>query len=70
MRPIIGTPQGKTVPPKLEDDSPTGRIQIVATARWASRVDDWRRKQADIPSKSEAIRLLVERALDAEEQGS
>ena len=26
-------------------------------------VDDWRRKQADIPSRTEAIRRLVDQAL-------
>jgi hypothetical protein len=31
-------------------------------------VDDWRRKQADIPSRAEAIRRLVARGLRADEQ--
>ena len=60
--------QGTKVPPKLEDDSTTERIQIVATARWSKRVDDWRRKHPDMPNKSAAIRMLVEQALDAEER--
>lgn len=59
--------QGTKVPPKLEDDSTTERIQIVATARWSKRVDDWRRKHPDMPNKSAAIRMLVEQALDAED---
>ena len=29
----------------------------------ATPLDDWRRKQADLPSRAEAIRRLVEQAL-------
>ena len=29
----------------------------------AVRIDDWRRRQTDIPSRSEAIRRLVDRGL-------
>lgn len=29
------------------------------------RLDDWRRKQADLPNRPEAIRRLVEQALDS-----
>lgn len=54
----------KTVPPKLDEGSPTERIQIVAPASWVERVEEWRRKQPKIPSKSEAIRMLVDQALD------
>jgi hypothetical protein len=28
------------------------------------RIDDWRRTQPDIPPRSEAMRALIERALD------
>lgn len=59
------TNAGKTVPPRLEEESATERIQIVATERWAKRVDDWRRKHPDMPNRSAAIRMLVEQALDA-----
>jgi len=31
-----------------------------------ARVEDWRRSQPKIPSRNEAIRLLLRRALDAE----
>jgi hypothetical protein len=54
------------MPPKLDDQSPTERVQLVTTAAWMERLEEWRRKQPRIPSKSEAIRMLVERALDAE----
>jgi hypothetical protein len=30
------------------------------------RIDDWRRAQADIPPRSEAMRALIERGLDDE----
>jgi hypothetical protein len=56
----------RKMPPKLDDDSPTERVQLVTTAAWMERLEAWRRKQPRIPSKSEAIRLLVDRALDAE----
>lgn len=55
-----------TMPPKLDEGSPTERIQIVASATWVERVEEWRRKQPKIPSKSEAIRMLVDQALEAE----
>jgi hypothetical protein len=51
------------VPPKLEPESETERVQIVAPASWVQRVEEWRRAQPRIPSKSEAIRILVDRAL-------
>lgn len=56
----------KPVPPKLEEESATERVQIVATERWTKRVDDWRRRHPDMPSRSAAIRMLVEQALNAE----
>jgi metal-responsive CopG/Arc/MetJ family transcriptional regulator len=54
------------MPPKLDEESATERVQIVAPASWVQRVEEWRRKQPRIPNRSEAIRLLVEAALDAE----
>lgn len=53
------------MPKKLDDDSETERVQIVAPASWISRVEEWRRAQERIPSRSEAIRLLVNQALSA-----
>jgi len=32
-------------------------------------IDDWRRKQPDLPSRAEAIRRLVDKALRAESGG-
>lgn len=54
------------MPPKLEDGSTTERVQIVAPASWLERIEEWRRRQTKIPSKSEAIRILVDQALEAE----
>lgn len=54
------------MPPKLEDGTPTERIQIVAPETWVQRIEEWRRKQPRIPSKAEAIRILVDKALATE----
>jgi hypothetical protein len=32
---------------------------------WLQRIADWRRQQPDMPTMSDAIRRLVDRALDA-----
>lgn len=40
------------------------RVQLVAPATLMKRVDDWRRKQADLPNRSEAIRRLIEAGLE------
>lgn len=57
------------VPPKLDKDSPSGRINVIATEALLKRIEEWRAVQRPIPNKSEAARLLIERALDAEEKG-
>lgn len=54
------------MPPRLDPDSVTARVQIVAPPPWIERVDTWRGKQKPIPSRSEAIRALVQRGLEAE----
>lgn len=43
------------------------RIQLVASAEFGKIVDDWRRLQHDLPSRSEAIRRLVDLGLQYEE---
>lgn len=52
--------------PPLKPDDDTKRITITAPSAWTRRVDDWRRKQADLPNLSEAIRRLVDEALAGE----
>jgi len=44
------------------------RIQLVASAEFSKIVDQWRRTQSDLPSKSEAIRRLVQLGLAFEEE--
>lgn len=51
------------MPKKLDDESETERVQIVAPASWIARVEEWRRAQVRIPSRSEAIRILVDLGL-------
>ncbi len=34
---------------------------------WLKRIDDWRRKQVDLPSRVEAIRRLVDQAIEADQ---
>jgi metal-responsive CopG/Arc/MetJ family transcriptional regulator len=51
----------------MQDDS-----KIPVNARYdqslLERLDDWRRRQPKIPARSEALRELVRRALNAEEE--
>jgi hypothetical protein len=56
------------MPPKLEPDEETGRVQIVAPQSWIDRLTEWRRKQPDLPNASEAIRRLVDRAIGLDEK--
>jgi nitrogen regulatory protein PII len=44
------------------------RIQLVASASFGKDVDDWRRTQQDLPSRSEAIRRLVYLGLQHDEE--
>jgi metal-responsive CopG/Arc/MetJ family transcriptional regulator len=41
------------------------RIPVMMSRDDVAAIDDWRRRQADVPSRSEAIRRLVEPALAA-----
>lgn len=42
------------------------RVQIVTSREQIAKIDDWRRAQQKLPSRSEAIRLLIEAGLTAE----
>jgi len=44
------------------------RIQLVASTEFSKVVDQWRRTQSDLPSKSEAIRRLVQLGLSFEKE--
>jgi hypothetical protein len=54
----------------INGGGPTGvRINMVASAAWIKKIDDWRRQQSDLPNISEAIRRLVEIGLEASKKG-
>lgn len=40
-------------------------FQMRASDGWLARLDDWRRQQTEIPSRAEAIRILVEAGIEA-----
>jgi metal-responsive CopG/Arc/MetJ family transcriptional regulator len=46
---------------KLERQSE--RFNMKASPEFLARLDQWRRKQPDLPNRSEAIRRLVEAAM-------
>ena len=41
----------------------TERFEMRVGSSFLAAIDDWRRKQPDLPSRAEAIRRLVEQAL-------
>ena len=41
------------------------RIPVMMSSEEVAAIDEWRRKNADLPSRSEAIRRLVEIGLTA-----
>ena len=46
-------------------DEKTRPYQMRVTEEWLATIDAWRRQQPDLPSRAEAIRRLVEKALAA-----
>lgn len=46
-----------------EEEKLNQRLQIVASKKIVVAIDEWRREQYDLPSRSEAIRRLVEKGL-------
>ena len=51
------------MPHKLDDE--IQRLNMVAPTSWVKKIDDWRRREPDLPNLSEAIRRLVELGLEA-----
>jgi metal-responsive CopG/Arc/MetJ family transcriptional regulator len=47
------------------DSEQLERVQIRVPSEWLEGVDHWRAKQDGVPSRDEAIRRLVEHALQA-----
>jgi hypothetical protein len=44
----------------------TNALQIRASDEFVRQVDDWRRHQIDVPTRAEAVRRLVEKAIEAD----
>jgi metal-responsive CopG/Arc/MetJ family transcriptional regulator len=42
------------------------RLQLVISKGQVREIDEWRRLQPDLPSRSEAIRRLIEAGLEAQ----
>jgi hypothetical protein len=69
MAGLVGTIERVARPRKdASGEAATERKQIVAAPRWVSRVEDWRASQRPVPSWGEAVRMLVDEALDARER--
>ena len=50
----------------MADEPKAVRFEMRASEEWLRMVDDWRRKQPDIPARAEAIRRLVEKGIGKE----
>jgi hypothetical protein len=49
----------------VTDEEQTERFQMRVSASFLRVLDEWRRKQPDLPRRSEAVRRLVELGLAA-----
>ncbi|MBK9073331.1 MAG: hypothetical protein IPL79_20375 [Myxococcales bacterium] len=47
----------------MEQELKSFRLNLVITPSQVAAIDEWRRAQPDLPSRSEAIRRLVSEAL-------
>ena len=47
----------------MTDDPKSLRLNVVMPPSQVAAIDDWRKRQDDLPSRSEAIRRLVNLAL-------
>jgi hypothetical protein len=47
----------------MTEEEQTERFQMRVSPSFLKLIDDWRRKQPDLPSRAEAIRRLVEQAI-------
>ena len=56
------------MPKKLDDD--VQRLHMVVPTSLVKKVDDWRRREADLPNLSEAIRRLIELGIESAKAGS
>jgi len=49
----------------MADELLTERVQIVTSPSQVKAIDEWRRQQEKLPSRSEAIRELIDRGLQS-----
>lgn len=52
-----------SMPPKLADE--TQRINLLAERKWLNKIDDWRKQYEWPPTRSDAIRQLVDIGVEA-----
>jgi hypothetical protein len=64
----LSNPPQNRMPPKIDDESPSVRLQVIVPASMVERLEEWRRRHRRIPSTSEAIRLFIERGLEEDEK--
>jgi hypothetical protein len=57
------------MPDNDEIEEQTERFQMRATPTFLRLIDNWRRKQSDLPSRAEAIRRLVQMGMKYEIRG-
>ena len=55
------------MPPKLDDN--VKRLNVVMSDALVKRIDDWRRREPDLPNASVAIRRLIEMGTRGCERG-
>ena len=53
----------RTLRSRAMEEEKTERFEMRVPRSFLISVDEWRRKQPDLPTRSEAIRRLVEKAL-------
>jgi metal-responsive CopG/Arc/MetJ family transcriptional regulator len=54
----------------MTDELKDLRIPVMMAATEVTAIDEWRRRQPDLPSRSEAIRRLVQAGLKAKGKAS
>lgn len=47
----------------MEKETKSGRLELRAEPSWLKRIDEWRRKQEDLPTRAEAVRRLADQVL-------
>jgi metal-responsive CopG/Arc/MetJ family transcriptional regulator len=54
---------------RAKSERQSARFFMKISPEFLARLDDWRRRQPDLPNRSEAIRRLVEAGMAATKQG-